>query len=146
MGTIENNYKLKFENSVTSYPDFQMVSKTMYSDPQILSDFFLTWKVEELNELLLPDIEEALITPNCEIENGNELISILIYIDHVDFYDNRGDYSYTMPILDFKDVVIMWRDFLLEPPLNGTMIEEPKTREYKNWLTKAVPFFKREKT
>jgi hypothetical protein len=46
---------------------------------------------------------------------------IIIYNDIVDFYDDNG-FAYSLPTLDFKEIVIGYRDFLLAPPLNGTRI------------------------
>lgn len=115
-----NTYKIKIENKIFVQDGIEKKRKSLFTDPQIISTFFLNWKPNELNEELIPLIEEALNNVNSELESGNEIINIFIYHDHVNFHDFYGNKEFSMPILDFKEIVIMWRDFLLEPPLDET--------------------------
>jgi len=116
---IVNQYKITFINKVSKKD--KTITKIPNSINDTLSVFLFNWNSDEINEILLPDIDKALSNINSEIENGSETISILIYQDKVDFYDDDG-FAYQISTKDFKEIVIGWRDFLLTPPLSGTKV------------------------
>jgi hypothetical protein len=122
---IIENYNINFYNAVStsSYTELNTVDKIPSTYKSELTTFLYNWTVDEIDELLLPDIESVLSEEESEIENGSETIQIVIYLDHVTFYPENAD-SFTIPTLDFKEIVIGWRDFLLEPPLNGSKVDE----------------------
>ncbi|HEY6142177.1 MAG TPA: hypothetical protein VIV55_01940 [Flavobacterium sp.] len=118
---IVNQYKINFQNVAEQFPGFSKeIDKTPDTNNQYLSMFLYSWNAQDINETLIPDINIALSNPESEIENGSETISILIYQNKVDFYDDG--FVCTIPTQDFKEIVIGWRDFLLTPPLNGTKV------------------------
>lgn len=116
---IVNQYKISFVNKISKKD--QTITKIPNSINDTLSVFLFNWNIDEINEILLPDIDRALSNINSQVENGSEAISILIYQDKVDFYDDNG-FAYQLTTQDFKEIVIGWRDFLLTSPLNGTKI------------------------
>lgn len=120
---IVNQYKISFTNNVIEFVDSgKEISKIPNTNSNYLSNFLDDFNAQEIDELLLSDINDALLNPNSEIENGSETISIIIYQNRVDFYDDDG-FVYELPTIDFKEIVIGWRDFLLTPPLNGTKVQ-----------------------
>jgi hypothetical protein len=119
--SIINQYQINFVNKINNFEiGGKEITKIPNTSNKYLDEFLFNWNAQEINEILLPDINQALVTPNSEIENGSETISILIYQNKVDFYADDG--SYSLPTLDFKEIVIGWRDFLLTPPLNGARV------------------------
>lgn len=119
---IINQYKINFHNLVEQFPGLpKEIDKVPDTNNEFLSTFLYTWRAQDINETLVPDINIALMNPESEIENGTETITILIYQDRVEFYDDDG-FVYKLPTHDFKEIVIGWRDFLLTPPLNGTKV------------------------
>lgn len=117
-----NQYKISFTNNVIEFVDSgKEISKTPNTSSIYLSNFLDDFNAQEIDELLLSDINDALLNPNSEIENGSETISIIIYQNKVEFYDDDG-FVYELPTIDFKEIVIGWRDFLLAPPLNATKV------------------------
>lgn len=119
---IINRYEINFKNEIDQLQGSRRkIDKFPYTNNKYLSIFLYSWNVIDINEILLPDINQALLTPNSEVENQSDTIFILIFNDKVDFYDENG-LIYRLPTLDFKAIVIGWRDFLLTPPLNGTRV------------------------
>ena len=113
---IINKYKINFENRIDK---FNKIDKFPIMEEGYLSLFLYGWNSRHITENLLPDIEQALLDSNSEFENGNEVISILIYQNNVIFY-HFDDPPFSIPTVDFKEIVIGWRDFLLQRPLDGT--------------------------
>ena len=116
---IIDQYQIEFKNKISKIDGKITKIPTLKYAP--LSTFLFSWTIGEINEFLLPDIDEALLNINSEIENGSETISILLYHNRVDFYYDSG-LIYQLPTIDFKEIVIGWRDFLLTPPLNGSKV------------------------
>ena len=112
-------YKIEFINKLSQNDG--KITKIPNLKNDAFSTFLFDWNAIEINELLLPDVNEALSDSSSEIENGSETISIIIYHNKVDFYDDNG-FAYRLPTQDFKEIVIGWRDFLLSSPLNGTKV------------------------
>ncbi|WP_038331463.1 hypothetical protein [Empedobacter falsenii] len=117
---IINKYQIRFENKVFDFETGKEIHKSISTNNGELTTFLNDWTAPKINELLLPDFEEAMANPETEVENGSETISISIYADKVDFYDNDFNYVGNIPTQEFKEIVIGWRDFLNTPPLNGT--------------------------
>ena len=119
---LMNKYQISFINKIL---DFKKWGKEIGKVPNTinihLTNFLIDYNAQEINELLLPDINDALSTLSNGIENGSETNNIIMYYDKVDFYDDNG-LVYRLPSQDFKEIVIGWRDFLLSSPLNGTKV------------------------
>lgn len=117
-----NKYQISFINKIL---DFKKWGKEISKIPNTininLTNFLIDFNAKEINELLLPDINQALSAPSDGIESGSETTNIIMYYDKVDFYDDNG-LVYRLPTQDFKEIVIGWRDFLLSSPLNGTKV------------------------
>jgi len=113
-----DDYKINFQNRIDKN---RKVDKFPLTNNGILSFFLYGWNVRHINENLLPDIDNALLNPQSENENGNGIVNILIYQDKVVFYQDEED-PFTMSTIDFKEVVIAWRDFLLKKPADGSTV------------------------
>ncbi|WP_166922444.1 hypothetical protein [Flavobacterium poyangense] len=118
-----NKYKINFVNSVEQLGNGpRRIAKYPNIQNKHLNLFVYEWSnPQEINEDLLPDIESALLDTNYEESNASENISIMIYQDRVELYDDNA-FVYELPTTDFKQIVIGWRDFLLTHPLNGTKV------------------------
>ncbi len=117
---IIDKYQIRLINEIENWEGYKEIDKSIKSNNQYLDEFLIDWTAPKINELLLPDFEEAMANPETEVENGSETISISIYADKVDFYDNDFNYVGNIPTQEFKEIVIGWRDFLLTPPPNDT--------------------------
>jgi hypothetical protein len=122
---IVAQYGIEMSNYVMDFPGFgKELHKSMSINIEIVGVFFHGWKAAEIDDSLLPDIEEALATPGSEVQTGSPTVTVLIYNDIVDFYDRDLNFVITIPTLDLKEIAIMYRDFLLEPPLAGTKVDD----------------------
>lgn len=99
--------------------------KFPYINSEWRSGFFWEWShvsdLEDLDRGLINDINSALADPLSEIETGSQLVDVIIYQDKVSFYPDNAE-LFTMPTIEFKAIVLGWRDFLLSHPLNGTQV------------------------
>ena len=121
---IIDKYKINFYNSIYEGPVTKIkdIDKIPSTNNKFLTTFLYSWsRPSDIDELLLPDIETVLNEKEIELENGSETIQIIIYLDLVTFYPEQKD-TFSIPTLEFKEIIIGWRDFLLESPLNGTKI------------------------
>lgn len=76
---IIDKYEITLVNKVMELYSGKQIVKNINVNNIVLDEFLSDWRsAEEINELLLPDIEEVLIDPNAEIENGSETIYIFI--------------------------------------------------------------------
>ncbi|MET3982016.1 hypothetical protein ABIB62_004632 [Mucilaginibacter sp. UYP25] len=115
---IAKKYGVDFQNRLR---DNGTIKKIPYSKLEFLNLFLFECKVSDIDgvdEGLLNQIDDALTNSNSEIESGCGIVDILIYRDVVKFYIN--DDIDSMPTVDFREIIVGWRDFLLQPPLNGT--------------------------
>ena len=121
--SIINQYKISFQNRVEDWENFgKEINKIINTNNEPLTNFLICWSsVSEINESLLPDINEALAHPNVEINSDSPPVNIVMSDNSVDFYGYEG-YINSIPLQDFKEIVIGWRDFLNTPPLNGTKV------------------------
>lgn len=78
-----------------------------------ITDFLFDWTLTELNEYLLPNINAVLNSELPELETGSETITIIVDPVSTTFYVDRleTDFPY-IPTVDFRDIVLGWRDFL----------------------------------
>ncbi|TCK56155.1 hypothetical protein C8C83_4167 [Flavobacterium sp. 90] len=118
-----NRYQINFVNSTEQLNNYQTkITKQPNTKNNYLNLFLYEWSnPQEINENLLPDIETALLDRNYQESNSSENVSIMIYHNRVELYDDTK-IVYELPTEDFKEIVIGWRDFLLTPPLNGTKV------------------------
>ena len=124
--TLIDKYKINFYNSIYENPvtEIKKIDKIPSTNNKFLITFLYSWsRPSDIDELLLPDIETVLNEEEIELENGSETIQIIIYLDYVTFYPEHTD-TFSIPTSDFKEIIIGWRDFLLEAPLNGTIVDD----------------------
>ncbi len=117
---IIDKYSMIFENKIVEWSTtFKKLYKGVSTNNIYLTEFLNGWtSFKEIDELLLPDIEQALDDVNAEIDNGSETVLIIIYHDRVEFY--YGEISggvYEVRTNEFKEIVLNWKEFLLTPPL-----------------------------
>ncbi|MBB2150669.1 hypothetical protein [Pedobacter gandavensis] len=111
---IIKKYGIEFENKLI---EEWGVEKIPHTNLDALTFFLHGWNADELDEILLPDINNALGLVDSEIENANDFVTIIINNYKVFFYwENKPTSS--IPTIDFKQIVEGWRAFLLSPPLN----------------------------
>ena len=117
---LKTKYQISFQNKVLN---FEMEGKEVYkiinTNNILIDGFFMDWKSEEITDVILPDIELALNVEVEETEFESYDVTVVLYQDRALFVPDK-DPNFNIPILDFKEIAIAWRDFLLEPPLNGS--------------------------
>lgn len=98
------------------------ISKWPNTSNNLLTGFLYTWNdSSEIDETLISKLEDIL---NGTVENdysdANSLY-IDIYQTETDFYAEDSELpDFTLPTQDFYDILILWRDFLNEAPLDGS--------------------------
>nr|WP_294941397.1 hypothetical protein [uncultured Mucilaginibacter sp.] len=120
---IIKKYGIDFQNRVDDgkIDKFPGAHEAFY-----ITDLLFEWNsVDDINDGLLKDIEEALADSNSEIEAGSTVVDIIIYQNVVQFYPRWREEESSMPTADLKEIITAWRDFLLTPPLNGSSIYSP---------------------
>lgn len=120
-----DKYKINFVNRKFDFGgDFKII-KFPYTNSEWLTSFLSEWtRVSDLDDSdggLITDVNAALVNPSAEIESGSQLVDIIIYQNKVDFYPDSGD-LFSIPTIEFKEILLGWRDFLLTPPLDGTKV------------------------
>jgi len=115
---IVKKYKINFQNKLIFGRE---VDKTPYTGLDLLSMFLYECKPIRIEESLLPKINEALNGINSDIEDGTELVDLIINKDTVVLSMDNGEEN-TIPTLEFKEIVEGWRAFLLLPPSIGTIL------------------------
>jgi hypothetical protein len=81
----------------------------------------------DITEWLIPEIDSALADVNSEIQADSAVVDVIMYQDRTVFYPSfpgSVGSAFQMPSIHFLEIAIAWRDFLLEPPLNGTKVDE----------------------
>ncbi len=123
MSAIENK-KIIFYNKIVQGRIIKQ-AKSEINDPDI--DHVTSFKYTEALNGFISDIELAINGNFGLIEDTgfctNDQIAFITETN-IEFYDQDGqniiDYG---SLQDFLDLLIAWRDFLLEPPLHGTKIK-----------------------
>jgi len=116
-------YGIDFKNTIFNSKGFPaIVDKSPYTNLDYLTIMLSELSIRDINDSLLPNLNEALADSNSEIENGSGIVDITIYYDLVKFYVDGDDEIYSIPTADFKEIVIGWKDYLLTEPLNGTRV------------------------
>lgn len=121
---LMDKYQISFTNKVNHnhVENFSFITKIPNLNNEFLFNFLFDWSASGITNDLLPAIEQVLNGTIIEYETGSETVAISIFQTKVDFYDNDLNYVSHIPTLDFKEICIGWRDFLLTPPLNGTQV------------------------
>jgi len=121
--TLITQYKITFQNKVLNWNSGNEIFKSIKTSNRYLNEFIDSWSVEEMDEWLLPYLDQVLNGTLPEYDTGSETITILIKQDLTYFLiDDVGINYPTIPTQDFKEICLGWKAFLLTPPLNGTKV------------------------
>lgn len=102
----------KMGKSIVQEPDLSFI--TRFKDPNTLDKFIANVDMAINGNFNL--INDPDITNDLEIAS--------ISPTGIEFYDQDGQNIIgTSPLKDFKEILIGWRDFLLQPPFNGTKVK-----------------------
>ncbi|AZA90463.1 Uncharacterised protein [Chryseobacterium nakagawai] len=121
---IADQYNLTFEDEVQDWGIHgKSINKIVNTNYQYLTTFLNSWNsAEQINASLLPDINDGLNNPHEEIDSDAATIDIIIHRNEVDFYDDVKGYVGSIPLQDFKEIIIEWRDFLKRTPSGGSKV------------------------
>lgn len=129
---VITQYQINFVNKIDKEPGISTINKFPNTLSIKLTDFLYGWSnAVEINEYLMPLILDALEgkydpETNTTSSGGTDIV---IENDFCRFFSGFSDYSsylnpeLIIPTLDFKEIVLAWRDFLLTAPLNGTVVK-----------------------
>ncbi len=122
MGIIKDKgiefYNQKFDGTIYK------ISKSNLNDPNI--SFIARFKDSDTIDKFINNVNLAIeghfdLIADPDVSNGLEIG--FITPTGVDFYDQDGQNVIdTLPLEDFKEILIAWRDFLLTPPFDGTKV------------------------
>ncbi|SDS25746.1 hypothetical protein SAMN05216490_0828 [Mucilaginibacter mallensis] len=122
MGIIEDKGIL-FYNNITDGKTYKRASSTV-NDPNI--SFISRFKNPQILTEIVYDVILAIngdfnLIKDPDVSNNEDIAFITPF--GIDFYDNNGkNVLGTLSLLEFKELVEAWRDFLLQPPLNGSTV------------------------
>ena len=117
-----DTYKINFYNKILDFDNKKEVQKVPDTNHQI-SIFLFEWSADDLTNYLLPKINDIINYTLAEFETGSNSIIVVIDPINTTFYpDEQANNFPVMPTQDFREIVIAWRDFLLQPPLNGSRV------------------------
>lgn len=126
---ILDSYKISMYNRKTSARGMVTNDKFFLGGEQMESFFGLSYNdPDNLNEILIPTVEHFFNGDNPPLDwNDTTFTGIdntaIIYIDAVCFFSHQsGNVLQTVPISHFKIIAEAWRDFLLQPPLDGAIL------------------------
>jgi hypothetical protein len=123
---ILNIYGITLNSRIVSFDEGMEYSKEFGTANGPLYFALDDWGVSEIDDTLLPVINSVLSDHDLEETTGSEMV--WIELDHLltkmwfhgHHDENKPDFS--MPTDHFKRVVLLWKQFLLQPPLNGTKV------------------------
>lgn len=151
MTTFEliENYRLHFFNAIEDLENTpKVIDKRLDTFCDALTVFLYAWhQPHSIDTEILSDLTNVINGVQESFDINHVYTLIVSTTELTEIYDENvtsGPVA-IIPTQDFYDILVLWRDFLLEPPLNGTKVEEPKTGKHKNWLGKVRSFFKRRK-
>jgi hypothetical protein len=125
---LKETYQLNFTNSIIDLKGFPSeILNRPYTFNNSLSDFLFEWsRPRILTSELLPEFENVLNGNNESFYTNGQFVSIDSTNSTTEIHDEEAATNpvATLPTQDFYDILVLWRDFLLEPPLNGTKVDE----------------------
>lgn len=126
---ILNQYQISFTNMVMNFEiRGKEIFKGFMSNPEWIGNFFQDCgDALDITEWLIPEIESALADANSEIQADSAIVNVLIYHERTEFYSafpGSSGYVFQLPTTHFLEIAIAWRDFLMEPPLEGTKVND----------------------
>ena len=108
-------YNIVLQNKLFNWGTSNEIFKSIETNKKYLDEFLDNWSVEEMDEYLLPFIDQVIDGTLAEYDTGSETITILIKSDLTFFLiDNVGTNYPSIPTNDFKEICLGWRDFLLQ--------------------------------
>lgn len=121
-----STYRLAFVNKqVQANPDPNYyILKWPGTSNSLLTEFLYTWNdPSQIDETMISMLEDIL---NGIIENDYSDANTLyldIYQTETDFYTRDATMPvFSIPTQDFYDILILWRNFLNEDPLDGSKV------------------------
>jgi hypothetical protein len=126
MNTILEKYNLTFANQIThGFFDKTVIGNNIFAT-------FLSSMID------LDNITQGIQNVDYYLNGGEyvsekeyvstEIFSAIIDNEHVSIFYSIGSDTFTplciIPLVDFKEVLNAWRDFLLTPPLHGSKIKK----------------------
>lgn len=124
-----SNYKLVFAIKQIQYapdPDYY-ISKWPDTFHDLLTEFLYIWvDSADIDEVLVPKLEDILNGIIEKGDSGAHSTYIEITQTETDFYAEESEVpDLTIPTQDFYDILILWRNFLNEPPLHQSKVNNP---------------------
>lgn len=119
-------YQLNFFNAVeqiTNNP--KKFSKRLHTFNKFLTYYLFEWRdVSQINLDLLPDLQLVLSEEVEKFDDSSTFTFIIASNTETKIYgDNSSFPDVIIPTRDFYNIIVLWRDFLNEPPLNGTLVD-----------------------
>lgn len=113
--SLINHYKIVFIEKVLNIEGHNSITtKVPGTNNDTVSAFLSDWKdFEMIDNYLLPGIDSVINGEEEELETGSETFTVIVDPVSTTFYlDNVGMEYPTIPTVDFRDIVLGWRDFL----------------------------------
>jgi len=119
---IIDKYKINFYNKIVPYFDGGRIEKIPDTD-HVVSSFLIDWSADDINNYVIPNLDSVINGNLDEFETGTEIMLVVVESSVTTFYpDSREQNFPSMATADFKEILIGWSEFLLQPPLSGAKV------------------------
>lgn len=111
-----NQYGISFVNRLINIPGFKpFFEKCPITNSAFLSDFLGDWKLIDIQDYLIPEINKVLEGIEPEFETASDTFIVIVGPVFTVFYlDDVGTNYPKIPTQDFFEILIGWSNYLSE--------------------------------
>lgn len=121
-----STYQLNFFNAIEEIGNTpKVIDKRLTTFNDFLTSYLYQWnKADEIDSELLPELQLLLCGEIDKFDDSCTFTFILANSSETKIYpDNSSIPNTIIPTQDFYDILVLWRDFLNKPPLNGKLVD-----------------------
>ena len=119
-------YQLNFSNAIEEIGNTpKVIDKRLTTFNEFLTGYLYEWERSDIiDSELLPDLQLLLNEEIEKFDDSSTFAMIIATNTETKIYaDNSSVPDVIIPTQDFYDIIVLWRDFLNEAPLNGTLAD-----------------------
>lgn len=121
-----STYQLNFFNAIEEIGNTpKVIDKRLTTFNELLTGYLYEWERSEIIDSdLLPDLQLLLNDEVEKFDDSSTFAMIIANNAETRIYANNSAVpDVVIPTQDFHDMIILWRDFLNESPLSGTLVD-----------------------
>lgn len=146
---LKGTYQINFTNEVTQNDGFPAkIRKRPSTFNASLTEYLSERRnIGTLNSTFIPEIKNLLDGNSESFYDNGQFVLMDSTSSITEIHDEEAATNpvATLPTQDYYDILVLWRDFLLEPPLDGTKIDDNETKVVapKSFRAKVLSLFGR---